>query len=155
MAEQITLEHVRTVMLYVEQKSAITNREFRIATGLGYDTAIKIFGALCAVGILRKTGESSCTKYVAAPSAKQSADKISLGDLTSVMDYVAKEGAITNSKCRAAFGFSYNNSIRIFGALCWLGMLRKTGKTSTTEYIRGGQPSAGLQRPGYHRKLNL
>ena len=155
MAEQITLEHVRAVLLYVEQNSAITNREFRVATGLGYDTAIKIFGALCGVGMLRKTGESSGTKYVVAPSAKQNADKISLEDLTSVMDYVAKEGAITNSKCREAFGVSYNNSIRIFGALCSLGMLRKTGKSSTTEYVLAVRASEVPKRPGYHRKLNF
>jgi hypothetical protein len=53
MAEQITLEHVRAVLLFVEKNSAITNREFRTATGLGYDTAIKAFGALCAVGLLK------------------------------------------------------------------------------------------------------
>lgn len=155
MAEQITLEHVRAVLLYVEQNSAITNREFRIATGLGYDTAIKVLGALCGVGMLRKTGEASGTKYVAPPATKQTADKISVEHLSSVMDFVAKEGAITNSKCRDAFGVSYNHSIRIFGALCSLGMLKKTGKLSSTEYVLGGQSSAAPKRPGYHRKLNF
>lgn len=155
MAEQITLEHVRAVLLYVEQHSAITNREFRITTGLGYDTAIKVFGALCGVGMLRKTGESSGTKYVAPPAMEKTMDKISIEHLSSVMDYVAKEGTITNGKCRVTLGVSYNNSIRIFGALCSLGMLRKTGKSSTTEYLLVGQPSSAPKRPKYHRKLDF
>ena len=66
MAEAITLDHLRAVMDYVSQHESITNRECRVATGLGYDSAIKIFGALCALGMLKKIGEASGTKYVVA-----------------------------------------------------------------------------------------
>ena len=65
MAEIITLQHLRKVIDYVEKTGAITNRECRDVTGLSYDSSIKIFSALGTLGLLRKTGTASATKYVA------------------------------------------------------------------------------------------
>lgn len=75
MAEQITLEHLRAVMDYVGKHESITNRECRVATGLGYDSSIKIFAALCALGLLKKIGEASGTKYVVATQQQSSNPK--------------------------------------------------------------------------------
>lgn len=133
-AEQITLEHLRAVLDYVGQHSAITNRECRIATGVGYDSAIKIFGAMCAVGILKRTGETSGSKYV-SHRENPSTDKITVEHLATVMNYAVKHGSVTNRQCRDATGTTYNRSIRIFGALCSMGMLRKIGKASATQYV--------------------
>ena len=70
MAEQIEVKHLGAVLDYVAKQGAITNRECREVTGLGYDSSIKIFGALCLMGMLRKTGAASGTKYVLPPVAK-------------------------------------------------------------------------------------
>lgn len=155
MAEKITLKHLRTVLDYVGQHSAITNRESRVATGLGYDSAIKMFGALCALSILKKTGEGSVTKYVALHIEKPNVDKITTKHLAAVMDYVVKQGSITNRECRNAIGVTYNSSIRIFGALCSLGMLRKTGESSGTKYVISNLRTVAPSGPGYHRNTHF
>jgi predicted HTH transcriptional regulator len=152
MSEPITLKHVCAVLDYVGQHNAITNRECRIATGLGYDSAIKMFGALCAVGILKKTGETSGTKYVAQHMKKPSTCEITVEHLATVMDYVVKHGSITDRKCRDATGVTYNSTIRIFGALCSLGLLRKIGKASATQYVVAHIRTSVPLHPGYHHK---
>lgn len=153
-AEQITLEHLRAVLDYVGQHSAITNRECRIATGVGYDSAIKIFGAMCDVGILRRTGKTSGSKYV-PQRENPSTDKITVEHLATVMNYAVKHGSVTSRQCRDATGASYNGSIRIFGALCSLGMLQKKGKASPTQYVVAGMRTSGPLQSGYHRKERL
>src|SRR5262245_22633411 len=111
--EEIKIEHLRAVLDYVGQHSAITNRECRAATGLGYDSAIKIFAALCAVDILKRIGETSRSKYV----PHRSADKITVEHLAIVMNHAVRHGSVTNRQCRDATGATYKGSIRIFGAL--------------------------------------
>jgi hypothetical protein len=68
MPKLITLQHLEAVLKYVSQNGSITNREFRVITGLGYDSAIKVFSALRTIGMLHRTGQSSTTKYVLPPS---------------------------------------------------------------------------------------
>lgn len=145
-AEQITIEHLRAVLDYVSQHRAITNRECRIATGVGYDSAIKIFAAMCALGILKRTGETAGSKYVPQKEIP-STDKITVEHLATVMSFTAKHGSVTNQQCRDATGATYNRSIQIFAALRSLGMLRKKGKTSATQYVVANMRMSGPLRP--------
>lgn len=64
MPQQIKVEHLAKIMDYIEANGAITNRKCREVTKLSYDTAIKIFRGLCILGMVRKEGASSGTKYV-------------------------------------------------------------------------------------------
>ena len=147
MAEQVSLEHLGAVRDYVDQHSAITNRECRTATGVGYDTAIKIFGALCAMDILERTGETSGTKYVAPDLEKSNADRITVEHLAIVMDYVVKQGSVTSRRIREVTGLTCDTSIRILGALCSLGMLRKIGSRSPTQYVLAHPRKSRSSRP--------
>jgi hypothetical protein len=60
----ITLRHLQVVLDYTRQEGAITNRSFRSLTGLSYDQAIKVFHALCNMGMLQKVGDGPTTKYI-------------------------------------------------------------------------------------------
>jgi predicted HTH transcriptional regulator len=152
-SEQITIEHLFIVLDYVGQHSSITNRECRIATGVGYDSSIKIFAAMCDLGILKRTGETSGSKYV-PERENPSVEKITVGHLATVMNYAVKHGSVTNRQCQDTTGATHNGSIRILGALCSLRMLRKNGKASDTQYVVNIQ-TYGPLHPGYHRKERL
>ena len=152
MFEKITLEHVRQVVAYADQHSAITNRECRIATGLGYDSAIKIFGALCSVGVLKKTGKASGTKYIAGHVGAPNTDGITVEHLTAIMNYVSERGSATSRECQDTAGVTNDTSVRILAALRSLGMLRKEGQLSNTKYSLPMPHKSEPSRPGYHRK---
>jgi len=139
MAEKITLEHLRIVLDFVSQHNSITNKECRIATGVGYDSSIKIFNALCAGGMLKKSGEKSGTKYFAPPVENISTDNITLEHLSAVLNYVAKQGSVTTLECQEITGVTYNGSIQIPKILRTLGMLRKSGIAS--DYLSRYVPS--------------
>ena len=64
----ITLKHLEMILEYVAKRGSITNRECRELTGLSYDQGIKIGSAMCMLGMLKKHGEGSVTKYVAPPT---------------------------------------------------------------------------------------
>lgn len=154
MPEQITLKHLDTVLEYVTEQGSITNRECRKATGLGYDSSIKLFGALCTVGLLRKTGGSSATKYI-LPQHALPKEVITMKHLRAVVDYVSKHGSITNRDCRETIGVVYNSCIKLFGALCALGILRKLGANVSTQYVIAHPQEPKPRKPGYHRKEQL
>ena len=81
------------------------------------------------------------------------AEQITLKHLGVVMDYVTKHGSISNRECREMTELSYDSSIKIFAGLCTLGMLRKTGESSSTKYVLGNRQQSERPRlPGYHRK---
>lgn len=92
MAEKITIEHLHAVLNYMDQHSSITNRKCRDETGVGYDSAIKIFGALCATGLLNRIGEKGGTKYVSPYFGKPRPDPNLDEHLTATMDYLMKHG---------------------------------------------------------------
>jgi predicted HTH transcriptional regulator len=84
------------------------------------------------------------------------AEEIKIEHLGAVSDYVRENGAITNRECRQVTGLSYDSSIKIFGALCLLGMLKKAGESSATKYVSNSrQETTAPKRPGYHRKIKL
>jgi hypothetical protein len=156
MAEDISIQDLEMVVAYVASCGAVTNRECRKVTGLGYDSSIKIFNGLCSLGTLRKTGTASATKYVLPGSISKAPDtmndRITLQHLQDVMDYVGRQGAITNREFRGLTHLSYNSAIKVLGVLCTLGMLKKSGTASATKYILPSSGSSTLPRPGYHRK---
>jgi predicted HTH transcriptional regulator len=64
---------VNGVIHYVQKHGSITNRECRELLDVSYDNAIRLLGGLTRVGILRRQGVSSGTKYVLGartPSSK-------------------------------------------------------------------------------------
>jgi hypothetical protein len=63
----ITLKHLEMILKYVAERGSITNRECRQLTGLSYDQGIKIGSAMCTLGMLKKHGEGSVTKYILPP----------------------------------------------------------------------------------------
>lgn len=156
MAEEISIQDIEMVVAYVASSGAVTNRECRKVTGLGYDSSIKIFNSLCSLGALRKTGTASATKYVLPGIIQHGpdtmSDKITIQHLQDVMGYVGKTGAITNREFRGLTNLSYNSAIKVLGVLCTLGMLRKSGTASATKYILPSSGTTALPRPGYHRK---
>ena len=82
-------------------------------------------------------------------------EEIKINHLGAVLDYVTEHGAITNRECRRVTGLGYDSSIKLFSALCSLGMLKKIGESSATKYLLGNKPTQLPKRPGFHRKLNL
>lgn len=156
MTEGISIQILEMVVAYVASRGAVTKRECRKATGLGYDSSMKIFNSLCSLGALKKTCTASATKYVlprSTPKAPDTmSDKITVQHLQDVMDYVGQRGAITNREFRGLTNLSYNSAIKVLGVLCTLGMLKKSGTASATKYILPSSGSTGLPRPGYHRK---
>ena len=64
MNERITVEHIGAVMDYAAKHGSVTNRECREVTDLSYNRSIKILTGMCALGMLRKIGINSTTKYV-------------------------------------------------------------------------------------------
>lgn len=53
-----------------------------------------------------------------------------------VLDYVDKNGSITNRECRELLGISYDHSLKLLGELAANGILLRTGASSTTKYVR-------------------
>lgn len=82
-------------------------------------------------------------------------EEITIEHLGAVLDYVRERGAITNRECRQVTGLNYDSSIKLFSAMCIVGMLRKTGESSATKYVLADKLPTSPKRPGYHRKLNL
>ena len=62
---------------------------------------------------------------------------IPLEFLLRVRDYVNENGSITNEECRTLLGVNYDESIKIFNAMCLLGTLKRVGKASGTKYVKG------------------
>jgi predicted HTH transcriptional regulator len=159
MAEHIGVDHLQSLMDHVTERGSVTNRECRHLTGLGYDSAIKIFGALCTMGTLKKIGEASATKYVLPKDpitqAERVHDHVRIDHIATIVNHASMHGSITNRELRSITGLSYNSAIRIFGALCSLGMLRKVGLNSATKYIVAPPSSPLVARPGFHRKHRL
>lgn len=62
---------------------------------------------------------------------------IPLEFLLRVRDYVREKGSITNQECRNLLGVNYDESIKIFNAMCLLGTLKRIGTTSATKYVMG------------------
>jgi predicted HTH transcriptional regulator len=75
--------------------------------------------------------------------------------LTKVVDYVKKKGAITNKQCRELLDVNYDESIKIFNALCLIGALKRTGAASTTKYVISDKPGTDAEKTstaeGSHR----
>jgi len=82
-----------------------------------------------------------------------SKEKITVTHLKKIMDYVEKNGSITNRECRALTGLSYDQGIKLGTALVLLGMLRKEGAGSTTKYVIPESKPEGREPEGHHRKL--
>lgn len=64
---------IETVVRFVERNGSITNRECREILNLSYDNSIKLLGGLSRMGVLRRHGVSSATKYLLSkrrPAAK-------------------------------------------------------------------------------------
>lgn len=67
-------ESIRTSLVaYVEENGAITNRQCRELLGIDYDQAIYLFNHMVENGHLVRIGKTSQTRYV-LPSSVQSAD---------------------------------------------------------------------------------
>ncbi len=83
--------------------------------------------------------------------------QIPLEYLFRVQNFVKENGAITNRQCRDLLNLNYDESIKLFNAMCLLGTLRKTGISSATKYVIGEKP--GMDAPsvsdvvGWHRKM--
>lgn len=152
MAEQITIEHLRAVMDFVSQNAAITNREFRGSIGLGYDSAIKIFGAMCMARLLKKSGEGVNTKYVALQTSEGAGKQIRLEHLATLMDFLTKNGNITNPQCQILTGLSADDSMRAFDVLRKVSMLRKTPASATDTYELISRRVDSPSHEGSHRK---
>jgi predicted HTH transcriptional regulator len=57
--------------------------------------------------------------------------------LDTVLGYVEKHGSITNRECREILGVSYDHAIKLLGGLASTGLLKRTGSSSSTKYVRG------------------
>lgn len=60
---------------------------------------------------------------------------ITLRHLEAVLNHVGENGSITNRECRVVTGLGYDSSIKMFSALRTMGMLHRTGQSSSTKYI--------------------
>ena len=137
MNEPIEVRHLQALKDYVIAHGSVTNRECCKLTGLGQEGSTKAVEALCALGVLRKVGEASATKYVLPNESKaetnRTPEQTTIKHLEEIMTYVAKNGSITNREFRGLTALSYNCAIRTFGILCSLGILNKTGANSATK----------------------
>jgi predicted HTH transcriptional regulator len=52
-----------------------------------------------------------------------------------VREYVRSHGAITNRECRRLLGLSYDETMRLLGAMSKDGVLERVGKASGTRYV--------------------
>lgn len=78
--------------------------------------------------------------------------EIKVSHLQSIVDYVSQKGSITNRECRELTGLTYDDSIKMFAALCQLGILEKVGSASATKYVLPDKRASTPPRDGYHRK---
>jgi hypothetical protein len=82
--------------------------------------------------------------------------QIPLEYLFKVQDFVKENGSITNRQCREFLKLNYDESIKLFNAMCLLGTLKKIGTSSATKYISSDKlgieaaPVSGAM--GRHRK---
>jgi hypothetical protein len=78
--------------------------------------------------------------------------------LVRVIDYVKKQGSITNKQCRDLLDVNYDESIKIFTALCLISALKRTGTSSTTKYIINDKPGTDADKTstaeGSHRNYS-
>ena len=52
-----------------------------------------------------------------------------------VLEYVEKNGSITNRQCRELLGIGYDQAISLFNIMIEGGELRRVGKTAGTRYV--------------------
>jgi len=64
MTRIIPLEYLERVLAFIESNESITNRQCRELLGVNYDESIKLFKALCLLGLIRQSGSGSMTKYI-------------------------------------------------------------------------------------------
>lgn len=52
-----------------------------------------------------------------------------------ILDYVLANGSITNRECRRLIDSSYDDTIKLLGALTLSGKLLRVGSSSATKYV--------------------
>lgn len=65
---------------------------------------------------------------------------IPISYLSAVVEYAKTHGSITNKQCRELLKVNYDESIKIFNALCGIGALKRTGTSSATKYVVSDKP---------------
>jgi hypothetical protein len=80
---------------------------------------------------------------------------IPISYLSDVVEYVKTNGSITNKECRVLLNVNYDESIKIFNALCGIGALKRIGTSSATKYVvsdkRGMDADCKPKVEGSHR----
>ncbi len=56
-----------------------------------------------------------------------------------IIDYVLANGSITNRECRRLIDSSYDDTIKLLGALTLSGKLVRVGSSSATKYVMGDE----------------
>lgn len=82
---------------------------------------------------------------------------IPISYLSDVVEHVKNHGSITNKQCRELLKVNYDESIKIFNALCGIGALKRVGTSSATKYVVSDKPGMDADctsnAEGSHRKF--